>query len=429
VAVSTYDDTDVQTNVSTTAAAQLTAWKANETNEKTAVDAARATYHTCRTNLRTAKPGCLSALKNAAKEKYDGGAIKKNCQDWADREGVESAFGNAACRLFTVPAPNYTSIPVKDSSTEACSGQGSPWTSDTPSCGDTHCCCMTKHCVRKELRRYRNAQRANCKATWKVAKQAYKDYRQLGRKLRFRVHVVPFVMNLLRKPVTKYLGDMDLTASMLKAANEAVTAPNSSITSVDVLETYILNQINLTVTGILTKVWANATGLLWKGVDLIWNPLIEGIVTSINEIPFVGPILGMALQEIADICYNKIQAYVTNKFLNPLAVKVETKIIDTIMNLTIKIGDDMIKRFDPSGQSQIAQWAEGAARSLIKATLGPVQTKNAGLGTSNAGDTNQITANGNSESAEASTDDQTDENDEDGQDTADSNGDGDEDDS
>ncbi len=38
-------------------------------------------------------------------------------------------------------------------------------------------------------------------------------------------------------------------------------------------------------------------------------------------------------------------------------------------------------------------------------------------------------ANGNSESAEASTDDQTDENDEDGQDTADSNGDGDEDDS
>jgi len=274
---------------------------------------------------------------------------------------------------------------------------------------------MTKHCVRKELRRYRNAQRANCKATWKVAKQAYKDYRQLGRKLRFRVHVVPFVMNLLRKPVTKYLGD--------------VTAPNSSITSVDVLETYILNQINLTVTGILTKVYANATGLLWKGVDLIWNPLIEGIVTSINEIPFVGPILGMALQEIADICYNKIQAYVTDKFLNPLAVKVETKIIDTIMNLTIKIGDDMIKRFDPSGQSQIAQWAEGAARSLIKATLGPVQTKNAGLGKSNTGDTNQIMANGNSESAEASTDDQTDENDEDGQDTADQNGDGDEDDS
>jgi hypothetical protein len=44
VAVSTYDDTDVQTNVSTTATAQLTAWKANETNEKTAVDAARATY-------------------------------------------------------------------------------------------------------------------------------------------------------------------------------------------------------------------------------------------------------------------------------------------------------------------------------------------------------------------------------------------------
>ncbi len=120
-------------------------------------------YHTCRTNLRTAKPGCLSVLKKAAKEKYDGGAIKKNCQDWADREGVESAFGNAACRLFTVPAPNYTSIPVKDSSTEACSGKGSPWTSDTPSCGDTNCCCMTKHCVRKELRRYRNAQRANCK--------------------------------------------------------------------------------------------------------------------------------------------------------------------------------------------------------------------------------------------------------------------------
>ena len=48
VAVSTYDDTDVQTNVSNTATAQLTAWKANETNEKTAINAARATYaHAC----------------------------------------------------------------------------------------------------------------------------------------------------------------------------------------------------------------------------------------------------------------------------------------------------------------------------------------------------------------------------------------------
>ncbi len=31
------------------------------------------------------------------------------------------------------------------------------------------------------------------------------------------------------------------------------------------------------------------------------------------------------------------QAYITNKFLNPLAVKVETKIINTIMNATIKV--------------------------------------------------------------------------------------------
>ncbi len=111
-------------------------------------------YHTCRTNLRTAKPGCLSVLKKAAKDK-DNGKV------WDERQDVESAFGNAACHLFTVPAPNYTSIPVKDSSTEACKGKDSR--KDTPTCTDTLCCCMTKHCVRKELRRYRNAQRANCK--------------------------------------------------------------------------------------------------------------------------------------------------------------------------------------------------------------------------------------------------------------------------
>jgi hypothetical protein len=98
-------------------------------------------------------------LKKAAKDN-DNGKV------WDERQDVESAFGNAACRLFTVtPAPYYTSIPVKNSSTEACKGKGSPWgdKTDTPSCGDTVCCCMTKHCVRKELRRYRNAQRANCK--------------------------------------------------------------------------------------------------------------------------------------------------------------------------------------------------------------------------------------------------------------------------
>ena len=93
-------------------------------------------------------------LKKAAKEN-DNGKV------WDERQDVESAFGNAACHLFTVPAPNYTSIPVKDSSTEACKGKDSR--KDTPTCTDTLCCCMTKHCVRKELRRYRNAQRANCK--------------------------------------------------------------------------------------------------------------------------------------------------------------------------------------------------------------------------------------------------------------------------
>ncbi len=58
-------------------------------------------------------------------------------------------------------------------------------------------------------------------ATWKVAKQAYKDYRQLGRKLRFRVHVVPFVMNLLRKPVTKYLGDVSSRSAAVQRVRPA----------------------------------------------------------------------------------------------------------------------------------------------------------------------------------------------------------------
>ena len=49
-----------------------------------------------------------------------------------------------------------------------------------------------------------------------------------------------------------------------QAANEAVTAPNSSITSIDVLQNYINNQINTTITNQLDAIWVNATALLWK---------------------------------------------------------------------------------------------------------------------------------------------------------------------
>jgi len=234
------------------------------------------------------------------------------------------------------------------------------------------------------------------------------------------VYIVPHIMNLLRKPVTKYLGEMNLSPSALKAANEAVTAPNSSITSIDVLQNYINNQINMTITNELDGIWVNASALLWKGVSLIWDPIVAAIVTSIDEIPFVGPILGEVVQEVADLCYNKIQAYVNTKFLNPLAAKVRNKIVNTIMGLTIKVEDAGIKKFDPSGTSDIAKFAENAAQSLIRATLGPVQTQNAALGTDTTTDTSNINSNGNTQSAEASNDDSNDLNNEDGEDSTDS---------
>ncbi len=40
----------------------------------------------------------------------------------------------------------------------------------------------------------------------------------------FRVYIVPHIMNLLRKPVTKYLGEMNLSPSALKVRGCCVVA-------------------------------------------------------------------------------------------------------------------------------------------------------------------------------------------------------------